>query len=186
MVVRDRGPPSRPGRDLPGAAERDRHHRAWRGHRGQHRSAHRRAGGVLGVRRVRRRQPLLSARPPVRTAGPAQVLPGREGRAATRLGGALARAVRDAAHHHLPVRSRRPDRGHAVLRPDRVPAPPLRHRDRGGGRDLGGILVFHRAAGRPGLRGQALGRTAGGARHHRRGQRDRRADPADQIPVRAA
>jgi membrane-associated protein len=44
-----------------------------------------------------------------------------------------------------------------------------------------GRLVLHRAAGRPRLRGQALGRVAAGVRRHDRRQRADRVDPADQV-----
>jgi len=63
----------------------------------------------------------------------------------------------------------------------RLSAAPLCHRDRGRGHNLGRLLIFHRTAGRPGLRGQALGRVAAGVRRHDRGQRADRGHPADQI-----
>ena len=176
-LLRHRDHPPRPGRDPPGAAQRDRRHRARRGDRGQRRSPHRAAGGLRRGRRVPRRQPLLPARPPVRAAGRAPVLPRRQGRAAACLGRALAPAVRDAAHRRLPVRARRAHGGHAVLRHRRLPAAALRRRDRGRGHDLGGLLVFHRAAGRASLRGQALGRVAAGVRRLDRRQRPDRGDP---------
>ena len=74
-LLRRRGHHPRPGRDPPGAAQRDRHHRARRRDRGQRRSPHRAARGLRGGRRVPRRQPLLPARPPLRAARRAPVLP---------------------------------------------------------------------------------------------------------------
>ena len=54
-----------------------------------------------------------------------------KGAQAACLGRALARALRDAAHHRLPVHPGRADGGHPVLRHRRLRPPPLRHRDRG-------------------------------------------------------
>ena len=115
---RDRHP--RPRRGPAGAAQRDRHHRPRRGDRGQRRSPHRAARGLRRGRRVPRRQPFLPARPPLRAARRAPVLSRREGHGPARLGRALARAVRDAAHRRLPVHPRRADGGHAVLRHRRL------------------------------------------------------------------
>jgi tellurite resistance protein TerC len=75
---RDRLPGA--GRGPPGAAQRDHHHHARRGDRGQRRSSHRAAGGVRSGRGVPRRQPVLPARPQVRPVDRAPVLPEREGR----------------------------------------------------------------------------------------------------------
>ena len=49
------------------------------------------------------------------------------------------------------------------------------------GRDLGVLLVLHRAPGRPGVRGQAVGRAAARAGRSRRDQHADRAGPAAQV-----
>ena len=79
-----------------------------------------------------------------------------KGMRAPRVGGAVARPVRHAAHHRLPVHPRRPHRGDPHLRPHRLPAPAVRPRDRGGRRHLGALRVLDRPSRRPGLRGQPL------------------------------
>ena len=181
-LLPDRAHPPRVRRDLPGPAERDGGHRPRRHHRRKQRPAHRPAGGLRGRRRLPRRQPLLPARPPLRTRRPAPVLRHAQGRADPRVGRAVAGAVRNAAHHRLPLHPRRPDRGDPHLRACRLSAQQIRPRDRGRRGHLGALRVPDRPHRRPGLRAQHLGRAGGGIRRLDRHQRPGRGHPAPAWP----
>jgi hypothetical protein len=170
-------------RDHPRGAERDAGHRARRRDRGQHRPAHRLAGGVRGRGRLRRRQRLLPAGAAVRTLCAAQVLHHAEGKGGARVGGTVTRPVRRAADRGLPFHPRRAHCGDPYLRGHRLSAPPVRPGDRGGRHHLGVVRVLHRPHRRAGIREQPMG----GPRHRvRRHPRDQRANRAWPPPVAAS
>jgi hypothetical protein len=98
------------------------------------------------------------------------------------VGRAVARAVRNPAHHRLPLHPRRPDRGDPHLRACRLSAQKIRPRDRSRRRHLGALRVPDRPHRRARLRAQHLGRAGGGARRLDRHQRPGRAHPAPARP----
>src|SRR6266581_9051028 len=166
-----RRPAARVRRADPAGAQRDRGDRARRRQRGQPRSPGHRAGGAGRGRGVPRRQRRLPAGPPVRPGRGAAGLRRGAGRPQAGLGRAVAAPVRRPHHHRLPVHPRRAHGHHADLRPGRLPAAPVHGGDRVRGGDLGELRLPHRAAGRPGLRGPAVGGPAAGAGTDRRDQR---------------